>query len=418
MSYRASNGKRQWDGSKNFPEERMAMKMEGFAKTGITPDIAGADLSYALKLQHNRWKEKGLQSTIEVVPADVPKMKLPDWASKWNDGKYSYERRYDYGTKKQKFYKNGKCLYTREKEVGINAMVTNMAVANIAVENDYYCCPSCGANSKIKELMEGCPYCQNKFMMTDLFPKVTNFYMFENDTNDMTIPKVGAVLGAIALCIYQVILGNITLNPMAIIMILVSILGGGFAGYIASLPIFLVYAICKGIKGTAEVGGSKSAEKQIERKMKQVDPNFSYKIFEGQLVSYLQMVLFSNDISNLSCFEGGSVPEKYKDLIDISYHGTVSLKQIETPGDLIRLNMTIFARNTYFINDKIKVKDEQIPVQVTKKVYVPSKIGFSVRTVTCKQCGGSFDASRQKKCSFCQSPYDMKLENWVITRIG
>lgn len=50
MSYRASDGTRQWDGSNKVPEERMAVKMKSFARTGITPDIAGgADLSYALK---------------------------------------------------------------------------------------------------------------------------------------------------------------------------------------------------------------------------------------------------------------------------------------------------------------------------------------------------------------------------------
>ena len=68
MSYRASDGTRQWDGSKQVPEERMAVKMQSFARTGITPDIAGADLSYALQLQYARWKAKGLESTIEIVP--------------------------------------------------------------------------------------------------------------------------------------------------------------------------------------------------------------------------------------------------------------------------------------------------------------------------------------------------------------
>ncbi len=57
MSYKASNGTRLWDGSKKMPEERMAVKMQSFARTGIAPDIAGDDLSYALKLQYARWKE-------------------------------------------------------------------------------------------------------------------------------------------------------------------------------------------------------------------------------------------------------------------------------------------------------------------------------------------------------------------------
>lgn len=42
VSYRASDGTRQWDGSKKVPEERMAVKVQRFARTGITPDIAGA----------------------------------------------------------------------------------------------------------------------------------------------------------------------------------------------------------------------------------------------------------------------------------------------------------------------------------------------------------------------------------------
>lgn len=67
MSYKAMDGTRQWDGSKKVPEERMAVKMQSFARTGITPDIAGADLSYALKLQYARWKAKGLRTTMETL---------------------------------------------------------------------------------------------------------------------------------------------------------------------------------------------------------------------------------------------------------------------------------------------------------------------------------------------------------------
>ena len=44
MSYKSIDGTRQWDESKRMPEERMVVKMQSFAKTGVTPDIAGADL--------------------------------------------------------------------------------------------------------------------------------------------------------------------------------------------------------------------------------------------------------------------------------------------------------------------------------------------------------------------------------------
>ena len=114
MSYRASDGTRQWDGSKKVPEERMAVKMKSFARTGITPDIAGADLSYALKLQYARWKAKGLESSIEIVPYGQGKPHMPTMGSRWNDEKYSHERRVDVGKKTQKYFKSA--VLKRQKE--------------------------------------------------------------------------------------------------------------------------------------------------------------------------------------------------------------------------------------------------------------------------------------------------------------
>lgn len=37
-------------------------------------------------------------------------------------------------------------------------------------------CPNCGAVSNVRELLNGCKNCKTRFIMDDLFPKVTNFY--------------------------------------------------------------------------------------------------------------------------------------------------------------------------------------------------------------------------------------------------
>lgn len=55
----------------------------------------------------------------------------------------------------QKYYKGDKCIDTQESQIAINAIVTDTTVETSAVESDYYCCPSCGAISRIKELMTG-----------------------------------------------------------------------------------------------------------------------------------------------------------------------------------------------------------------------------------------------------------------------
>ena len=138
MSYKAMDGTRQWDGSKKVPEERMAVKMQSFARTGITPDIAGADLSYALKLQYDRWKAKGLRTTMEITPAEYT---MPQSCSKntfWSDEKYTHERRMHKANLSQKYYKGDKCVDTQESQIAINAIVTDTTVETSAVESDYY----------------------------------------------------------------------------------------------------------------------------------------------------------------------------------------------------------------------------------------------------------------------------------------
>ena len=151
MSYRAGNGTRQWDGSKKVPEERMAVKMQSFARTGITPDIAGADLSYSLKLQYDRWKEKGLESTIEIVPYGEGKPQIPTVGNWWADEKYSHERRVELGKKTQKYFKDGACIYTNESVATIYAVVSNTTAENEVVANDFYCCPFCHITYDMKE---------------------------------------------------------------------------------------------------------------------------------------------------------------------------------------------------------------------------------------------------------------------------
>ena len=383
MSYKAMDGTRQWDGSKKVPEERMAVKMQSFARTGITPDIAGADLSYALR------------TTMEITPAEYT---MPQSRSKktfWSDEKYSHERRIHMANLSQKYYKGDKCIDTQESQIAINAIVTDTTVETSAVESDYYCCPSCGAISRIKELMTGCPYCQTKFQISDLFPKVTNFYFYDDDSSQVKKIKNIGIAAGILIFILAVIYSMMNVEHFNVMNIVGAVAGGAFGGYAVFAFSTIGYGICKGMQGVGEVVGSRKAERKIEKKLKSLD-----------------------DTRNLACFEGTYVPEKYKDLIDMNYHGTVALKSMETTGNIVKLNMKVFLRNTYCINNKIKIKDEEIPIQVAKNISTPTKAGFSIRRSQCKNCGGSFDATHQRICPYCQTVYDMKDEDWVIINIG
>lgn len=54
--------------------------------------------------------------------------------------------------------------------------------------NETYVCPNCGNITKIAALEdEGCAYCGTHFLMAQLYPKVTNFYILDN----LSVKKFG-----------------------------------------------------------------------------------------------------------------------------------------------------------------------------------------------------------------------------------
>ena len=416
MSYLASDGTRRWHGGRNFPEEEMAMQMESFAKTGITPDIAGADLSYALKLQYERWNTKGLKASISIIPEGNSKPS-GGFDVRWHDAKYIHVRKPELVNRIIKYYRDGKCISEKNTSVAINAIVTDTYVDSGMLENDIYSCPSCGGNSRIRELMEGCPYCGARFMMQDLFPKVTNFFTYDSDTKEATDKlKIGMHIGGVILLLYAIIRGLIEGQMAMVILSPLFYPMGMFMGLVAEALPFLVYIFYRANKDISQYLGSKRSERKIEKKLLQYDRFFSYKLFEGQIFSFLKMALFSENVDNLACFEGSSIPEKYKNLIDMDYSGSISLKKIELVGDEIRLTLGLNLINTYYVR-RVKYKREQVKLQVAKKINAVEMPGFSIKKVECRSCGGSFDATRQRICPYCKSTYDMKENNWVITEI-
>lgn len=56
----------------------------------------------------------------------------------------------------------------------------------------------------------------------------------------------------------------------------------------------------------------------------------------------------------------------------------------------------------------------QVKGIITRAGGVMEPPGFSITSVACPNCGGSFDAVRQKVCPYCGSEYHMENEGWVI----
>ena len=88
------------------------------------------------------------------------------------------------------------------------------------------CCPHCGAASTLGELEDGCEYCGTKFVMSELYPKVSNFFItrHEDRTERYNKNKREAAI-FMAACIIPLIIMSFILGDQ-----LVMRLAGAFVG--------------------------------------------------------------------------------------------------------------------------------------------------------------------------------------------
>ncbi len=408
-------GKIEWDASKKNPLDRMAVKLTDWAKNGQVPDIASSDVAYALELQKKRLEQKNLTTEMELLPHET----FMQECGKWQDQKYSSIMNFHLCTRQQSYHKDGKRIHQMKEDCTLYTITTSANYAD-AVENDSYNCPSCGAVSTVKQLREECPYCKTKFMMSDLFPKVTNFYFLESfklDNGKLRLLMLLCALVGAAFGLLKDGLGT-DVNPLMVIGNMIGCaIGFVVLGYLLLAFSLLFYVVVKAAASIPQLIRGGGTAKKVEQRMKKYDALFSYKYFEGKVLSLLKMVLYSNDLGNLAAYEGAPLDLAYADIVDVTYAGSMGLKSFQVEVNEAHVELDVFLMNTYYKNNRISRKREVVTMSLCKNISKPSDFGFSIKAVCCPNCGGSFDATRQKKCPYCSGGYQMKEHDWVVTAI-
>ena len=149
--------------------------------------------------------------------------------------------------------------------------------------------------------------------------------------------------------------------------------------------------------------------------MLQFDPNFSFDKFEGQLISLVKMAVFAEDPQNLACYHGTERDPRFSDILEMTYTNATCLKKSWMEGNILHLSLRTWWINYSEFNGKIYKTGDCIDLEVCTNVTVLEPPGFSITSVSCPCCGGSFDAVRQQVCPYCGSTYHMENEGWVIT---
>ena len=156
------------------------------------------------------------------------------------------------------------------------------------------------------------------------------------------------------------------------------------------------------------------AQNKIPEFMSKFDPKFSYQYFVGKAIALMKIMIFSSDYSNLAIYEGKGTQNKYKDIVDVQFNGAMRLNGYRQSGPYVYLDVTVYTINTYFVKNKIQEKKEKFRMVLCKNAMTPPDYGFSLKKVACRSCGGSFDATRERKCPYCGNNYRLGEDDWVV----
>ena len=202
--------------------------------------------------------------------------------------------------------------------------------------------------------------------------------------------------------------------------LVVSCAFGALLGYFG-LSFSLMFRLLKGSfrqgpRSIKQLG----ARARLKDFMAQYDPDFSFEYFAGKVQALLKILIFSEDRNGLAAYDGEQQLDDagFGQIVDAQYGGAITLNGSRMDGEYCHLDLNVYMTDVYFQNGRIYQKDDLFRVKLCKNVSRPTNGGFSIRKVTCKSCGASFDALAQSHCPYCRTKYSLKEDDWVVTDIS
>ena len=162
---------------------------------------------------------------------------------------------------------------------------------------------------------------------------------------------------------------------------------------------------------------SAGSRKKFEQYMKKVSSEFDFEYFTSKVISLVKIIMFSKDINSLPFYLGRQRGTFSPNVIDIAYSGALGVKNFYVEDGFAYIKTTAFLEVWYEENGKITMKKEKYMIDLCKNVKKPINFNFSIKKIQCKQCGSSFDATKEKDCPYCHNEYSLKDEDWTILSI-
>lgn len=406
----------QWDSRRGI-YDTFAEELNEWQKNGVLPACCDGDTLYFLKLQKERLKKKGLIMVNQVMPVKGTGFGTATLSRKssW----YTTDMIYENIHRKIRFDDRKETIYEREVEQVMYEIVVHTP-NDEQLSNITMTCPNCGAVSRVAALEDGCRYCNTRFRITDLFPRVANLFFLKNRS---TASVTGMISQSVFFCMLTVLLLEIPfllfsqsdfLPGRLAVCFLSAGVGGGIIGWIlASMRLFLSLFDGDGMKHISLFKWM-SSKKKITDLMKKYDTNFSFDKFEGTIVALIRMAVFAEDPETLACYRGGKRSAEFADILEMTYTNGICLNSVRMDGNILHMSLRTWWVNYSADGKHIRKTGDCIDVELSRNVAMIEPPGFSITSVSCPYCGGSFDAVRQRCCPYCGGEYHMENEGWVI----
>ncbi len=306
---------------------------------------------------------------------------------------------------------------TVRKEKTGGTVYSYVVFANEQNPDDTYCCPNCGDINTIMQLLEqGCRSCRTKYILPDLYPRITNFYTMREKSYVRTSPFPFILLGiAFALSVFFFTFAKtLEMDIQLLLSLLATVFCGVVIGFllypIGILSLLLLDAIVSG----PQLYAFNKTRKKLPLFMQKYDPFFSVDFFVGKVNNLLKTLVFTDDYSNCSVYEkNGDNP--CKDIVDVEYQGVIGLNSTSCDDQYVYIDIDVYARTAFMKNRRLKQKDELFRMKLCRSVSVQDDCNASVHNIQCHACGASFNAVREKNCPYCRSAYNLRDYDWVVT---
>lgn len=382
-----------------------------------TPTACDGDTVYFLQLQKDRLRSKELTMQQQIAPTKNNSMGTATLTrkSQW----YTADNKFEQTTRHITFSRNNETLYERDIDEYMHETIIHNPNES-QLDHMTLTCPNCGAVSLVSDLTSGCKYCNTHFEIKDLFPRVTNMYFYKTTSSGKfsNITR-NTILCSMLVCFLFSLIGTLPDEDIAPPLALFSsyfaaLLVGGLFGLIISNVILLFTAFNQDGRKRIPFFKSITAKGKITRTMRQYDRNFSIDKFEGQIISLIRMVVFANNSANLTACKATTLDPRFQNIVEMTHISTFVVKRIRKENNLLHMTLRTWWINYNDIDGKIKKTGDCIDITISKDISHAETPGFSITSVNCRNCGGSFDAVRQRICPYCQTEYHMEYDNWVV----